>query len=315
MRLWGMRRKAGFTTLTFHNRGRAKLKLWLEPWAEEVAIPTGSRVDLEVIGLSGDEPEAPLEVTDEHLVFYGPAGTRLRVLVDGSPVETGSATLTVPAARGLGTRGMVHLAFDDCPEARPGGLSAEQTALAALGAAMAEGDVRLEALAEEHRAALKAACAEDPNIWRIYATSYDPEHFDSSFDALLSRASWRCFAIFSEGELVGMSCYIGVDPKRGVLEIGNTYYVPTMRGTGFNERVKKLMLERAFGCGFRRVEFRVDARNARSQAAMAKIGGVREGVIRAERITWTGHVRDTVLFSILRDEWEASAVPRSGPFG
>jgi RimJ/RimL family protein N-acetyltransferase len=56
------------------------------------------------------------------------------------------------------------------------------------------------------------------------------------------------------------------------------------------------------------VEFRVDARNARSQAAMAKIGGVREGVIRQDRITWTGHVRDTVLFSILADEWKASGV-------
>jgi RimJ/RimL family protein N-acetyltransferase len=76
-----------------------------------------------------------------------------------------------------------------------------------------------------------------------------------------------------------------------------------MRGTGFNRRVKGLMIGRAIDCGFRRIEFRVDRRNARSQAAMAKIGAVREGVIRAERITWTGHVRDTVLFSILAGEW------------
>ena len=48
----------------------------------------------------------------------------------------------------------------------------------------------------------------------------------------------------------------------------------------------------------------MDSRNARSQAAMAKIGGYREGVLRADRITWTGHVRDTVLFSILADEWQ-----------
>ena len=60
---------------------------------------------------------------------------------------------------------------------------------------------------------------------------------------------------------------------------------------------------RAFGCGFRRVELKVDVRNARSQAAMAKLGAVREGVIRADRVTWTGHVRDTVLFSILANEW------------
>jgi RimJ/RimL family protein N-acetyltransferase len=64
-----------------------------------------------------------------------------------------------------------------------------------------------------------------------------------------------------------------------------------------------MMLKRAFGCGFRRVEFRVDSRNGRSQAAMSKLGATREGVLRADRITWNGHVRDTVLFSILKEEW------------
>ena len=79
-----------------------------------------------------------------------------------------------------------------------------------------------------------------------------------------------------------------------------------MRGTGFNRVVKDLMLRRAIACGFRRIEFKVDARNTRSQAAMTKLGAVREGVIRADRITWTGHVRDTVLFSILASEWDRS---------
>jgi len=49
--------------------------------------------------------------------------------------------------------------------------------------------------------------------------------------------------------------------------------------------------------------FRVDSRNARSQAAMTKLGATREGVMRDDRITWNGHVRDTVLFSILKREW------------
>jgi RimJ/RimL family protein N-acetyltransferase len=173
----------------------------------------------------------------------------------------------------------------------------------ALPAPMAAGDVRLEPLAEAHRAALKAACAEDKEIWAIYAISYDPDHFDASFEALLARPNGQGFAIFSGERLVGMSCYIGIEPERGVLEIGNTYYVPAWRGTGLNRTVKELMIGRAVDCGFRRIEFRVDARNARSQGAMAKLGAVREGVIRAERITWTGHVRDTILFSILAREW------------
>ncbi|MEO7177680.1 MAG: GNAT family protein [Allosphingosinicella sp.] len=168
---------------------------------------------------------------------------------------------------------------------------------------MLEGDLSLEPMAEAHREALKAACAQDREIWTIYATSYDPDHFDSAFDGLRSRPNWRCFSIFLAGEMAGMSCYLGIDPDRAVLEIGSTYYVPRLRGTGLNPRVKNLMLARAFGCGFRRVEFRVDSRNGRSQAAMAKIGGVGEGVLRQDRITWTGHVRDTVLFSILADEW------------
>lgn len=175
-----------------------------------------------------------------------------------------------------------------------------------LGAPMAEGDLSMEPLAEAHRGALKAACAEDPDIWPIYAISYDPDHFDASFDALLARPNGRAFAIILGGRLVGMSCYIGIEEQRGVLEIGNTYYLPEMRGTGLNRRVKDLMIGRAIDCGFRRIEFRVDSRNARSQAAMAKLGAVREGVIRAERITWTGHVRDTVLFSILANEWGRS---------
>jgi RimJ/RimL family protein N-acetyltransferase len=172
-----------------------------------------------------------------------------------------------------------------------------------LGEPIQEGDVRLEPLAEGHRTALKAACARDPDIWSIYAVSYDPEHFDESFDKLVSRTNGQAFAIFNNGDFAGMSAYIGIEPERGVLEIGNTYYVPPLRGTGFNRRVKDLMIGRAIDCGFRRIEFRVDSRNRRSQAAMAKLGAVREGVIRAERITWTGHVRDTVLFSILASEW------------
>jgi RimJ/RimL family protein N-acetyltransferase len=63
------------------------------------------------------------------------------------------------------------------------------------------------------------------------------------------------------------------------------------------------MIGRAFAAGFRRVEFRVDRRNLRSQAACRKLGFVREGIRRADTITWTGHVRDTVMFSVLPGEW------------
>jgi RimJ/RimL family protein N-acetyltransferase len=168
-----------------------------------------------------------------------------------------------------------------------------------LAEVMADGNVLLEPLLEHHREQLRSACLEDPDIWGIYSVSYDAEHFDESFEALVSRPDGQAFAIIAGGKLVGMSAFIGIDQARGVVEIGNTYFVPQVRGSGLNARVKDLMVRRAIAGGFRRIEFRVDIRNGRSQAAMAKLGAVREGVLRAERVTWTGHVRDTVLFSIL----------------
>jgi RimJ/RimL family protein N-acetyltransferase len=162
---------------------------------------------------------------------------------------------------------------------------------------------RAELFSQQYREPLKAACAEDGEIWQIYANNFSPDGFDDSIDRYTANPNNRSFLLFDGDELAGMSSYLGIDPSRQVLEIGGTYYRPHLRGTGFNRRVKDMMLRRAFDCGIRRVEFRVDIRNQRSQAAMKKLGAVREGVLRADRITWTGHVRDTVLFAILRDEW------------
>ena len=162
---------------------------------------------------------------------------------------------------------------------------------------------RAELFREEFREPLKAACGEDPEIWKIYANNFGIDGFDDSIDRYVSNPNTRTFVLLEDDELAGMSSFLGIDPDRKVLEIGGTYYRPKFRGTGFNSRVKGMMLTRAFGCGIRRVEFRVDLRNQRSQAAMKKLGAVREGVMRADRITWTVHVRDTVLFAILRDEW------------
>jgi RimJ/RimL family protein N-acetyltransferase len=172
-----------------------------------------------------------------------------------------------------------------------------------LDRAMTGDGCRAELFEERHRDALRAACAEDRDIWRIYANDFGPDGFDASIDLYRSSRRNRMFVLFDGDELAGMSSFLGIDEARQVLEIGGTYYRPHLRGTGLNLRVKDMMLARAFGCGIRRVEFRVDRRNARSQAAMKKLGAVREGVLRADRITWTGHVRDTVLFAILKDEW------------
>jgi RimJ/RimL family protein N-acetyltransferase len=175
--------------------------------------------------------------------------------------------------------------------------------LARLAEPMTGDDCRAEPFSEQHREGLKAACAEDRDIWEIYSLNFGPDDFDATIDGFSSQPRNRTFVLFDGDELAGMSSFIGIDEGRQTLEIGGTYYRPHLRGSGFNRRVKDMMLGRAFDCGFRRVEFRVDIRNARSQAAMKKLGAVREGVLRADRITWTGHVRDTALFAILKDEW------------
>ena len=127
---------------------------------------------------------------------------------------------------------------------------------------------RAQLFGQKHFDALKGACAEDRAIWDIYANNFGPDGFEESIERYTSNPNNRTFVLFDGGELAGMSSYLGIDPNRRVLEIGGTYYRPKFRGTGFNRRVKDMMLKRAFDCGFRRVEFRVDRRNGRSQAAM-----------------------------------------------
>ncbi len=168
---------------------------------------------------------------------------------------------------------------------------------------LGDGALRLDLLAEVHRAALGAACAADRDIWQIYASNFGPPDFDRNFEALLANPGRLAYAVLLDGALVGMSAYLRIDLSAQTLEVGNTYLAPAARGTGLNRRMKALMIGHAFGCGFRRIEFRVDARNERSRAAVLKLGARYEGLLRAERVTWTGHVRDTALFGLLRADW------------
>lgn len=174
----------------------------------------------------------------------------------------------------------------------------------ALHVPLADGALRLEILRAEHREGLRAACAEDAEIWTIYPFSYWGDAFDPQFDRMLDGGrARRPYAVFDGDRLVGMTAWIDHGAPGWSIEIGNTYIVPSVRGTGFNGRLKRLMIDHAFACGLERVAFKVDAINLRSRAAVAKVGGVEEGVMRHERRTWTGRLRDTVLFSILREEW------------
>ncbi|WP_353227179.1 GNAT family protein [Novosphingobium sp.] len=176
--------------------------------------------------------------------------------------------------------------------------------------ALSEGDLALVPLAAEHREGLRAACAADDEIWQVYPFNYRGADFDPQFDRLIGGGPQRrCFAVLHDRALVGMTAWIDAGQPGWAIEIGNSYIVPALRGTGFNRRMKQLLIDHAFACGLERVVFKVDQRNARSQAAVIKLGATREGVLRHERKTWTGWVRDTVVFSLLRSEWADRSAP------
>jgi RimJ/RimL family protein N-acetyltransferase len=175
-----------------------------------------------------------------------------------------------------------------------------------LSATLEQGPVRLEPLAEHHLEPLRVACAEDKDIWDIYPVSMLDENFDKAIEAFHDTTNWVRFAVINRetGKLVGMTNYINPD-QNGVVEIGGTYIAPSVRGSGFNDAMKKLMIDHAFAHGFTRIEFRVDTRNKRSMAAVMKLGAQHEGTLRKNRITWTGYVRDTAVFGLLKEEWVA----------
>ena len=166
------------------------------------------------------------------------------------------------------------------------------------------GDVRLEILAEHHREALRTVAAADAEIWEMYPYSMAGEHFDPAFAMMLTGAR-QAYAVFDAGTLVGCTSWYAHEPVNNAVAIGGTFLHPSVRGSGFNLALKRLMIEHARACGIVRIVFDVDVRNTRSQAAVRKLGARLDGVLRRNKVTWTGHVRDTAVFSLLPGEESA----------
>ncbi len=162
------------------------------------------------------------------------------------------------------------------------------------------------ALKDEVRAALDC----DPETWEIMASSGLGEHFDgwwSGLTALMARNEQLPYAIrrLHDGRVVGTSSYLTLRPAHRGLEVGTTFVHPDARGGPVNPEAKRLLLAHAFDSGVIRAEFMIDVRNRRSQAAVRKLGARPEGVLRRHKITWTGHIRDTAVFSITDGDWPA----------
>jgi len=149
-----------------------------------------------------------------------------------------------------------------------------------------------------------------PDIW-----TYMPRRVTSTDDmksivdgALAQRAQGTEFPFSivdrETGEIVGSSRLLDISTVDRSLEIGWTWLSPTVWRTRINTECKYLLLKYSFETlGVIRVQLKTDARNLRSQAAIERIGAVREGVLRKHRILWDGYIRDSVYYSILDNEW------------
>jgi len=168
--------------------------------------------------------------------------------------------------------------------------------------------VQLELLTEEHREPLRIAAA-DERIWKHTIEVARGPDFDVWFDQAMSErdAGRRIpFAVrqISDGRLIGSTSYLDVVERHKRVEIGSTWYSHEFWGTAINPECKLLLLRHAFDVfGVNRLAFITDRLNERSQAAIAKLGAVREGIFRNHMVVQEGRLRDSVVFSILAIEW------------
>jgi RimJ/RimL family protein N-acetyltransferase len=170
--------------------------------------------------------------------------------------------------------------------------------------------VRLDLLGPDNRGALQAALNCDPETWEIMADNACGDGFDTFWSRLtgdVERGNRIAWAIFDkdEGRVVGTTSLLNIRRDHHGVEVGTTFIHPDARSGLTNPASKRLLLGHAFDSGVVRADFMVDVRNARSPAAVEKLGAEKEGVLRSNKITWTGHVRDTAVFSIIDSDWPA----------
>ena len=167
--------------------------------------------------------------------------------------------------------------------------------------------VRLEPLAQRHAHPLLAAV--DPSVFRYHRLTpqaWTFKAFEEYVEASCAMPDRVPFAIVlrSENRAVGTSSFLELRPVHRGIEIGYTWIGPHYQGTPVNPESKLLMLTYAFETlGAMRVQLKCDARNLQSQAAISKLGAQREALLRKHMLYADGRVRDTVIFSILDDEW------------
>jgi RimJ/RimL family protein N-acetyltransferase len=118
---------------------------------------------------------------------------------------------------------------------------------------------------------------------------------DPQFHAIIDLATERA---------VGVASYLRIDPESGSIEVGHIHYSPPLQRTVAATEAMYLMMQRAFGLGYRRYEWKCHALNAPSRAAAQRFGFSYEGVFRQARVD-KGRNRDTAWYAAIDSEWPA----------
>ena len=169
--------------------------------------------------------------------------------------------------------------------------------------------VLLRPLAPKDAAHLMPFAIKEPTLWTYSLLRADGEnnmrtYLDMAFQKKETGDSFP-FIVFDKatGHYAGTSRFYDIQPEHNTVQLGYTWYGKDFQGTGLNKNCKLLMLTFAFETvGVARVEFRADAKNERSIAAMKSIGCTVEGILRSNCAASEGR-RDSIVLSILKNEW------------
>jgi len=152
----------------------------------------------------------------------------------------------------------------------------------------------------------------EPELWKYSLVSAEGEeglqhYMNITLDARKDGKEYA-FIVFDKrtNKYAGSTRFYDIQPEFKTLQLGYTWYGKHFQGTGLNRHCKFLLLSFAFEqVGMERVEFRADNNNEKSIAAMKSIGCKVDGVLRSNMPKRDGGRRDSIVLSILKDEWFA----------
>ncbi len=165
---------------------------------------------------------------------------------------------------------------------------------------------RLEPLSVEHAESLAAVATPELFTYHFPPREFSAAGFREAIEVLRNVPACCPFAIVAteHGRAIGVTSYLDIRPEHRGVEIGFTWIAKPYQQTAVNPECKYMLFRHAFeDQGAVRVQLKTDLRNVQSQRAIAKLGAVREGVLRKHMVRPDGYLRDTVMYSVTVDEW------------